>query len=146
VVPDPQELDSFARSKLDWSELCQPAHAELFEWYRRLIRLRRAKAADLSMSPLKSMKVWVDFDAEAEWLSFCHHGLLAVFNLRGEAQSVPLPIGDWELALRSDLRQAPSDLMPAQTTFIYIRAKSDLPRGPTRENEKDAADNDQRAG
>jgi maltooligosyltrehalose trehalohydrolase len=145
VVPNPQELDTFARSKLNWSELSHPAHAELFEWYRRLIRLRSAKTAHPS-SPLKSAKASVNFNAEAEWLSFCHDGILAVFNFRSEAQPVPLPIGDWELILRSDLRGVPSDLMPARTTFIYFRTKSDLPGGPAREDEKDAADNDQGAG
>lgn len=40
-VPDPQDPESLARSRLDWSEPERPAHRELLEWYRRLLRLRR---------------------------------------------------------------------------------------------------------
>jgi maltooligosyltrehalose trehalohydrolase len=41
-VPDPQDPATFERSKLDWSELEKPVHAELLEWYRSLIALRRS--------------------------------------------------------------------------------------------------------
>ena len=41
-VPDPQDPATFDRSKLDWSELEKPIHAELLEWYRSLIALRHA--------------------------------------------------------------------------------------------------------
>ena len=41
-VPDPQDPATFTRSKLDWSERSTPEHAELLEWYRSLIALRRA--------------------------------------------------------------------------------------------------------
>jgi maltooligosyltrehalose trehalohydrolase len=102
IVPNPQELDTFARSRLDWSEPSQPAHAELFAWYRRLIQLRSDKIAHCKESSLNSAKAAVNFNAEAEWLNFCHSGVLAVFNLSKEAQRVPMPSGDWQLVLRSD--------------------------------------------
>jgi maltooligosyltrehalose trehalohydrolase len=121
VVPNPQELDTFFRSKLNWSELSQPAHAELFTWYRQLIQLRRAKIVYPKESHWNSVKALVNFNAQAEWLNFCHNGILAVFNFRNEAQRVPLPSGEWELALRSGSAEAPSEPMPAQTTFVYIR-------------------------
>jgi maltooligosyltrehalose trehalohydrolase len=41
IVPDPQDPETFARSKLDWSELAQDRHARMLEAYRRLTRLRR---------------------------------------------------------------------------------------------------------
>ena len=41
VVPDPQDPETFARSKLDWSEPLEGDHARLLELYRTLIRLRR---------------------------------------------------------------------------------------------------------
>jgi maltooligosyltrehalose trehalohydrolase len=40
-VPDPQDPATFERSKLDWSERDRGEHAELLEWYRSLIALRR---------------------------------------------------------------------------------------------------------
>jgi maltooligosyltrehalose trehalohydrolase len=44
-VPDPQDPATFARSKLDWSERDRPPHADLLDWHRRLIRLRRTTPA-----------------------------------------------------------------------------------------------------
>ncbi|MDQ4064634.1 MAG: malto-oligosyltrehalose trehalohydrolase, partial [Actinomycetota bacterium] len=40
-VPDPQDAATFERSKLRWDELEDPLHADLLDWHRRLIRLRR---------------------------------------------------------------------------------------------------------
>jgi maltooligosyltrehalose trehalohydrolase len=40
-VPDPQSAATFERSRLDWSEPDRPEHAELLEWHRALIALRR---------------------------------------------------------------------------------------------------------
>ncbi len=41
-VPDPQAPASYDRSKLHWEEAAEDRHAELLDWYRRLIHLRRA--------------------------------------------------------------------------------------------------------
>ncbi len=41
-VPDPQDPDTFHRSRLDWSEPARDQHARLLDWYRDLIALRRA--------------------------------------------------------------------------------------------------------
>ena len=40
-VPDPQDPATFERSKLDWSELSKPGHAEILDLYKKLIALRR---------------------------------------------------------------------------------------------------------
>ncbi len=39
-VPDPQERETFLRSKLDWDEPGQSEHAAMLRWYRDLIALR----------------------------------------------------------------------------------------------------------
>ena len=41
VVPDPQDPETFARSKLDWSEPTGGRHARILDVYRRLADLRR---------------------------------------------------------------------------------------------------------
>ncbi|WP_228941235.1 malto-oligosyltrehalose trehalohydrolase [Nocardioides sp. Leaf374] len=48
AVPDPQDPASFERSKLDWSQVEDPAagdgvHARVLDLYRRLVALRRAR-------------------------------------------------------------------------------------------------------
>jgi maltooligosyltrehalose trehalohydrolase len=58
-VPDPQDPDTFARSRLDWSELDKEVHADLLAWYRRLLRLRR-EVSDLSDPRLDRTSVSVD--------------------------------------------------------------------------------------
>ena len=46
VVPDPQSPDTFAASKLDWSELAADDHRRVLGWHRRLIRLRHELLVD----------------------------------------------------------------------------------------------------
>jgi maltooligosyltrehalose trehalohydrolase len=131
AVPNPQEADTFERSKLNWSELSAPRHAELLAWYRKLISIRRDKIVMPRESLAGSAKAVTKFDAEAGWLTFVHNGVLAVFNLADLAQAVPRPSGDWKLVLRSDspgaqpsaaqLPQAqPSEAMSPRSTFVYI--------------------------
>jgi maltooligosyltrehalose trehalohydrolase len=43
VVPDPQDPETFLRSKLDWAELGTGRHARLLDVYRRLAVLRRER-------------------------------------------------------------------------------------------------------
>ncbi|MDR7185478.1 maltooligosyltrehalose trehalohydrolase [Microbacterium trichothecenolyticum] len=43
-VPDPQDPRTFTRSKLDWPQLDQGAHARLHDLHRRLIILRRQRS------------------------------------------------------------------------------------------------------
>jgi maltooligosyltrehalose trehalohydrolase len=45
TVPDPQDPETFQRSKLDWSELEQAPHARLLELHRALAALRRSLPA-----------------------------------------------------------------------------------------------------
>jgi maltooligosyltrehalose trehalohydrolase len=126
AVPNPQEADTFERSKLNWSELSAPRHAELLEWYRKLMRIRRDKVVMPRKSSMDSAKAVTNFDAEAGWLTFVHNGVLAVFNLADLAQTVPRPSGEWTLMLRSDSTEVqpddaqPSDAMSPRSTLIYV--------------------------
>jgi len=123
AVPNPQEMQTFERSKLDWSELSRPPHAQLFEWYRRLIRLRKEKMT--GPSGTGRGKAAVKFDARAGWLTFVHGGVLCVFNFAAAAQRVRLPSGEWDLALRSDMKEGePLDGVPGRTTLIYRRRRA----------------------
>lgn len=50
-VPDPQDEQTFLRSKLIWKEKDESPHSDLLAWYRDLIRLRRAEPALLDDRP-----------------------------------------------------------------------------------------------
>ena len=114
-VPNPQESDTFERSKLDWSELTVPAQAELLDWHRRLIALRAADPA----GP-QTAKPEIAFDAKANWLTYRYANRLVVLNLGSQAVHVPMPTGAWALVLHShaeDSAAAPE--VPAQGTRVF---------------------------
>ena len=56
-VPDPQDPETFRRSKLDWDERAKPGHAEILDLYKRLIALRRARP-ELTDPWLDKVQVW----------------------------------------------------------------------------------------
>ncbi|HEX3951091.1 MAG TPA: malto-oligosyltrehalose trehalohydrolase [Steroidobacteraceae bacterium] len=121
AVPNPQDADTFDRSKLNWRQLTQPKHAELLDWYRRLIRLRHDRVVLPRESGTDSAKPSVNFDAAAEWLTFIHNGVLAVFNFGDRAQRVPMPAGEWRLVLSSwQEPPPPAAAVPPEMTLIYI--------------------------
>jgi maltooligosyltrehalose trehalohydrolase len=93
-VPNPQARETFERSKLDWSELANPQHAEILEWYRRLIALRFDKPERFGNTRPK-----VKCNAASQWLRFAIGRTLVVFNFAATAQRVPLPVGEWRLIL-----------------------------------------------
>jgi maltooligosyltrehalose trehalohydrolase len=121
AVPNPQDSSTFERSKLDWSELSQPRHVELFNWYRKLIRVKKDRPELPRESRIDAPRPQVNFDEAADWLTFVHNGVFVAWNGGNQAQSVPMPDGEWNLAMRSDMERAlQADAMPPQTTFIYI--------------------------
>jgi maltooligosyltrehalose trehalohydrolase len=40
-IPDPQDANTFERSRLNWNELDEPFHRRMLDWYRAMIGLRR---------------------------------------------------------------------------------------------------------
>jgi maltooligosyltrehalose trehalohydrolase len=43
-IPNPQDAETFDRSKLNWNEVKQEPHASLLAWYRALAKLRHSEA------------------------------------------------------------------------------------------------------
>jgi len=85
-VPDPQDEATFASSKLDWSERGQPAHLELLEWHKLLIRLRRT-TADLSDGRLDR----VGFEVVTDGCFTVHRGAVSVVcNLAAGPSRAPI--------------------------------------------------------
>ena len=65
-MPDPQAVETFACSVLNWDEMNDEPHAGILDWYRRLIRLRRERA-DLSRGAAEA--TCVRYDEAAGWLA-----------------------------------------------------------------------------
>ncbi|MGI8777444.1 MAG: malto-oligosyltrehalose trehalohydrolase [Acidimicrobiales bacterium] len=86
-VPDPQDRETFRRSRLDWDEVGRSPHAEMLAWHRELIRLRREVPA---LADPDVGDVEVRFDEVAGWLVLERGPLSVVCNLSGSEQTVPL--------------------------------------------------------
>jgi maltooligosyltrehalose trehalohydrolase len=85
-IPDPQDPQTFQRSKLDWAELDTTAHARLLQVYRDLIALRRNET-DLADPWLNHLIV--DYDEEARWIVMRRGRLAVACNLGADPVTVP---------------------------------------------------------
>ena len=86
-VPDPQDPESFQRSKLQWQELNQHPHHDLYGWYKALIALRRA-IPGLTNGDFGQVKV--EFDESARWLYLRRKPVHIACNFGTVAQTVHL--------------------------------------------------------
>jgi maltooligosyltrehalose trehalohydrolase len=84
-VPDPQDPATFERSKLPWKELKRQPHADVLDWYRALIALRRG-TPDLADGRLDLVKVTADDDTGT--LVVERGAITIVANLGREEQKV----------------------------------------------------------
>lgn len=85
-IPDPQDPETFLRSKLDWAELDSGGHAELLQLYRDLIALRK-REPDLADFWLDHMGV--DYDEAERWIILRRGSLSIALNLGEQAVTVP---------------------------------------------------------
>lgn len=97
VVPDPQDPETFTRSKLNWAEATEGDHARLLELYRSLISLRRS-TPDLTAPGFAATEA--EFDDDARWLRFRRGGVQVLLNFA--EQSVTLDRAGSELLLATD--------------------------------------------
>ena len=120
-IPDPQDRATFERSKLDWADLNKPRHAELWRWYRDLIRLR-STTSDLKDGDMS--RVRVRFDEEARWLVMERNRIQVACNLGWESVSLDIA-GEAKLLLASDssvaLGQAQIVLGPDSAAVLQLQ-------------------------
>ncbi len=124
-VPDPQDPETFARSRLDWTEIADDDHRVLLDWYRVLIALRHS---DPDLSDPRLTAVRVISDEAARWLIVQRGAVRIVVNLAGHAQSLPLdgPVADRLLASDESVRvdRARVDTSEARRDRIHLPAES----------------------
>jgi maltooligosyltrehalose trehalohydrolase len=85
-VPDPQDPETFRRSKLDWNELGYENHRAVLEWYRDLIRLRRNTPA-LSDGQFPRLKV--RYNENSQWLVLERQPIALACNFSRSPQTMP---------------------------------------------------------
>ena len=86
-IPDPQSDEVFLHAKLNWAELASPPFAELLDWHRQLIRLRRA---EVGLTDGRMELVQTSFDEKARWLVIERGAISIACNLGADTQRVPL--------------------------------------------------------
>ncbi|WP_426243101.1 malto-oligosyltrehalose synthase [Nocardioides sp. LHG3406-4] len=88
VVPDPQDPETFRRSKLDWSQIEGGRHAVVLEGYRRLGALRR-ELPELTDPDLGAVEC--DVDEERRVLVMRRGAVVVVVNFSDTKATVRLP-------------------------------------------------------
>jgi maltooligosyltrehalose trehalohydrolase len=90
--PDPQDLETFEQSRLDWSLLDNDRHRALFDFYRELIRLRKSHPAllnrdreDITVTGGEESKTIVMIRGKTAKL------LAVLFNFGEAAETISIP-------------------------------------------------------
>jgi len=112
-VPDPQDPETFRRSKLDWDEVARPPHAGVLDWHRRLIALRR------STPGLAGGAVEVTYDDGRRWLVLTRGTVTVACNFGIGSVTVSVPPGT--VALASDDRVSVEHdraVLPAESVVV----------------------------
>ena len=124
-VPDPTAIETFEASRLDWSEVRRPPHADVLAWYRRLIALRRSSRG---LPGSERPDVWAGVDEG--WLVVTVGELRVAANLSSQA-AVALDLAVMPQAWPPQEPAAVSDpavrmsgdrlLLPAMTVAVFRR-------------------------
>lgn len=125
VVPDPQDPDTFSRSKLDWDEARTGDHARLLRLYRDLARLRRERP-ELTDPAWSARGAVVGDTEEGRTYELRSGGLVVFANLTGQDAAVTVPDGSRVLLSTAELRALPEQVagateyvVPAESAVVY---------------------------
>jgi maltooligosyltrehalose trehalohydrolase len=122
-LPDPESVETFERSKLKWDEVHTGRHEEMFQWYRRLIALRRGSD---SLNHGEPGQTKVTFDAGKKWLVMVRGAVTVVCNLGEERMEFENPAHlPLVMASRADVRATKSAVtVPPDTLAILSTEKA----------------------
>ena len=86
-IPDPQSPSTFERSRLVWEERERDPHRGVLEWYRELIRLRRAEPV---LRDGRREDVEVAFHDDERWLTVARGPVTVCVSLGAGERRIPL--------------------------------------------------------
>ncbi|HZA11436.1 malto-oligosyltrehalose trehalohydrolase [Mycobacterium sp.] len=118
-IPDPQDPQTFLRSKLDWDEVRIGEHGRLLSVYRDLIALRH-KEPDLADPWLQHL--WVDYDEQQRWIAMRRGPLVIACNIGTDAATVPFT-GEVVLAWDDPDVRADAVTLPGHSFAILREAR-----------------------
>ncbi|MBO2452029.1 malto-oligosyltrehalose trehalohydrolase [Actinomadura barringtoniae] len=127
-VPDPQAVDTFRRSVLDWAEPDKVQNRELLEWHRALISLRRAWP---ELTDPRLTEVSADYDEQGRWLVLRRGRLSVAANLGPTSVRLPIP-GRLVLAsnpgVRAGTTAPPAVTLPGASLAVVARDDAGTPK------------------
>lgn len=97
-VPDPQAEDTFVRSKLNWVEQTEPGHADLLDWHKQLIALRKSETC---LQDGRLDRIRTRYDEAEQWLVMERGPIIVACNLDHKPRTIHLPAGSHRLVLAS---------------------------------------------
>jgi len=118
MIPDPESEATYQASKLNWNEVTQPDHANILEWYRALIRLRRATPC---LNNGSRGNVRVTFDEEQSWLRIERGNIQVLSNMGAEERTFPVPQSSvLELASHKNIRIVGNAISLPRDTVVVL--------------------------
>ncbi|MGV0747073.1 malto-oligosyltrehalose trehalohydrolase [Mycolicibacter minnesotensis] len=112
-IPDPQDLQTFQRSKLAWRELEEQHHLQLLRLYKALIGLR----TEIDPAGPWLSQLVIDYDEDRRWIAMHRGPLLVVCNLSEDTVSVPV-YGELVLAWGSPRIESEATLLPGHSVAV----------------------------
>lgn len=120
-IPDPEAPETFTRSKLDWSEVHTGEHAEMLQWVKDLIQLRRST---LELNDGDFGHLEVSCTADGKGLTMKRGCARVLMYLGDSSMQCPLLEGEsLRLASSPDVAVQGKDLvLPKMTLAILTRS------------------------
>jgi maltooligosyltrehalose trehalohydrolase len=120
-IPDPQDRESFCRSKLKWHEAAEGAHTEMLAWYQRLIHLR-ANCPGLTDGDMQ--RVETEYNEQAGWFVMRREKVQLACNLGEAMQPIPLRAQPAEIISSEEGWQVDKDVirLPAEAAAVVLVA------------------------
>lgn len=120
-IPDPQDEQTFLRSKLQWDELQQQSHAEMLACYKQLIALRRAHP-ELTNGSLEHTQI--QFSEEEKWIVMHRGAIEVIANLSDRRQNRSVQAGAEILFTSKPSTKLNQDtLLVPENSVVILQAK-----------------------
>ncbi|MDZ7723645.1 MAG: malto-oligosyltrehalose trehalohydrolase [candidate division KSB1 bacterium] len=124
-IPNPQDIDTFEASRLNWEERSEPEHEDILNWYKALIRIRNTYP-ELINGDRDSVQI--DFDEQHTWLRVQRGRVVVICNTGAEKTKLNAPHADRANVLLksrdSIVIKADSVTLPAESVIIYCMGES----------------------
>ena len=89
-IPNPEKVETFQHSKLNWDEAHKGRHAEMLAWFTKLIHIRRASP---SLNDGDTGHNKISFDPDKSWLVMDRGGVQVITNLGSQPAQFDIPGG-----------------------------------------------------